>query len=375
VRHAPFATRLAVEQLPVPAGDSLAGIPEASSADQSAAALGTSPSSVNVVAVDGSGSMVVSPSSVVQGASQSFTFTYMAAAGGTDNGIVEVEVPSGWTAPQTGSGAGYASVVLGAGDAVGDSVGSVTVGPGGAGTIEISGVTLAGGDTLVISYGEVSVPSAAGSPYTFQNTESLTVKVSGARSGAVTSSPAGINCGPTCAGSFVAGSLVKLSATPAAGSAFSHWSGGGCSGTRSTCTIPMRGAEAVSATFTVLVTGQQVRCGEQQRGQCLGLVDHANFRAPGNSVWAVFLYGGVLPRTGASRAGAAHPAVAAHLVLLRLSRRIRKAGPVTLELSLIGNRIARLFAQGRRQHLTHLAISLNFTTTSGRRTTVTRKVR
>src|SRR5437870_6913325 len=40
-------------------------------------------------------------------------------------------------------------------------------------------------------------------------------------SGTVTSAPVGINCGVTCAASFASGTAVTLTATPAAGSAFS----------------------------------------------------------------------------------------------------------------------------------------------------------
>ena len=41
----------------------------------------------------------------------------------------------------------------------------------------------------------------------------------------VTSSPAGIGCGATCAAAFDAGSTVTLTATPDAGSVFEAWSG------------------------------------------------------------------------------------------------------------------------------------------------------
>src|SRR5207245_3663496 len=44
--------------------------------------------------------------------------------------------------------------------------------------------------------------------------------------------------------------VVTLTATPAAGSTFSGWSGGGCSGT-GTCTVTMSAATTVTATFTL----------------------------------------------------------------------------------------------------------------------------
>src|SRR2546425_6115264 len=76
----------------------------------------------------------------------------------------------------------------------------------------------------------------------------LTVSKAGAGSGTVTSSPAGISCGATCSTSFTPGAVVTLTAAPAAGSTFTGWSGGGCTGT-GTCTVTMTAATSVTATF------------------------------------------------------------------------------------------------------------------------------
>src|SRR5207245_871918 len=54
----------------------------------------------------------------------------------------------------------------------------------------------------------------------------LTVSQAGAGTGTVTSNPAGISCGATCSASFANGTLVSLTAAPAAGSTFTGWSGG-----------------------------------------------------------------------------------------------------------------------------------------------------
>ena len=78
----------------------------------------------------------------------------------------------------------------------------------------------------------------------------LTVVTAGSASGTVTSSPAGIDCGATCSASFGEGTVVTLTATPAAGSTFTGWSGGGCSGTGA-CQVTMSAAESVTATFAV----------------------------------------------------------------------------------------------------------------------------
>jgi hypothetical protein len=79
----------------------------------------------------------------------------------------------------------------------------------------------------------------------------LTVSMAGAGSGTVTSTPAGISCGATCAFDFTNGTAVTLTATPSSGSSFAGWSGAGCSGT-STCTVTMDSSQAVTANFDVV---------------------------------------------------------------------------------------------------------------------------
>src|SRR5439155_1567413 len=69
----------------------------------------------------------------------------------------------------------------------------------------------------------------------------------------VTSAPTGITCGVTCSASFASGTAVTLTAAPAAGSTFSGWSGGGCTGTGS-CVVTLSAAATVTATFTGAVT-------------------------------------------------------------------------------------------------------------------------
>lgn len=76
-------------------------------------------------------------------------------------------------------------------------------------------------------------------------TYSLTVAASG--SGSVSSSPSGISCPGTCSASFAIGTSVTLHATPGSGNVITGWSGGGCSGTGSSCTVTSGGT--VSVTF------------------------------------------------------------------------------------------------------------------------------
>jgi hypothetical protein len=78
----------------------------------------------------------------------------------------------------------------------------------------------------------------------------LAVARAGNGSGVVTSSPSGLNCGSDCSELFTHGTLVTLMASPASGSVFVGWSGGGCSGTAS-CTVTVTAATTVTATFSL----------------------------------------------------------------------------------------------------------------------------
>jgi Divergent InlB B-repeat domain len=53
----------------------------------------------------------------------------------------------------------------------------------------------------------------------------LSITKAGTGSGAVTSAPAGINCGTSCSGSYNSGTVVSLTATAATGSSFAGWNG------------------------------------------------------------------------------------------------------------------------------------------------------
>jgi YVTN family beta-propeller protein len=81
-------------------------------------------------------------------------------------------------------------------------------------------------------------------------TNMLSVVLAGGGSGTVTSSPSGINCGPTCTASFDTGTQITLSAAAAGGSTFSGWSGGGCNGTNG-CTLTLNADTTVTASFVV----------------------------------------------------------------------------------------------------------------------------
>jgi hypothetical protein len=95
-------------------------------------------------------------------------------------------------------------------------------------------VTLSADTTVTASFGLASF--------------TLTVNRTGAGTGTVTSAPAGVNCGGDCSQSYTNGTVVTLTAAPAAGSTFTGWSGGGCSGT-GTCVVTVTAATSVTASF------------------------------------------------------------------------------------------------------------------------------
>jgi fibronectin-binding autotransporter adhesin len=125
----------------------------------------TSSPQVTVFAPDGSGTLTTPTTTVTHGSSgNTISFTYAAAPGGTSNGSVAVRVPGGWSAPSTSNASlGYTTA----------STGTVSVS---AQTIVVSGLTLAGGGTVTITYGAGSgatAPATLGAR-SWRSTESST---------------------------------------------------------------------------------------------------------------------------------------------------------------------------------------------------------
>src|SRR5512138_388136 len=81
--------------------------------------------------------------------------------------------------------------------------------------------------------------------------DTVTVTKAGDGAGTVTSAPAGIDCGATCAADFNRGSSVTLSAAATAGSTFTGWTGG-CVATTATCVVTVSADTAVTATFAAV---------------------------------------------------------------------------------------------------------------------------
>ena len=90
----------------------------------------------------------------------------------------------------------------------------------------------------------------------YQQAFELDVALAGSGGGYVDSTTEGIDCGsdasahPDC--SMTAGGQVTLTAHPDADSSFAGFSGGGCSGPATTCTVTLDQARSVTATFDLL---------------------------------------------------------------------------------------------------------------------------
>jgi hypothetical protein len=80
----------------------------------------------------------------------------------------------------------------------------------------------------------------------------VSLAVSKLGNGNVVSAPSGINCGPSCLGTYLSGSTVALTPNPDPGYLFLGWSGGGCSG-MSNCTVALNGNASVKAKFSTHV--------------------------------------------------------------------------------------------------------------------------
>jgi Divergent InlB B-repeat domain len=123
---------------------------------------------------------------------------------------------------------------------------TLTAIPASGSTASLAGPGCSGGRTCT-----VAVNSATAITATFTlGPSALTVRKTGSGTGTVTSSPAGINCGSTCTFNYPHGTSVTLTAIPASGSTASLV-GPGCSG-RTTCTVTVNSATAITATFTLL---------------------------------------------------------------------------------------------------------------------------
>ncbi len=76
----------------------------------------------------------------------------------------------------------------------------------------------------------------------------VSVERRGTGAGTVTGS--GLECGALCSAEYLPGTELALKATPAPGSIFAHWSGGGCAGS-GPCTTTIKSSRTIKAIFTL----------------------------------------------------------------------------------------------------------------------------
>ena len=125
--------------------------------------------------------------------------------------------------------------------------------------VTLSGVSDAGSKAVVwTGCGEVtganeckvtmSAAKSVGAEFTLEQ-HLLTVTEPGTGTGTVTSSPAGINCGPTCTANFTHGTVVTLVGSAEPGSQAVVWTGCGEVTGANECKVTMSAAKSISAKF------------------------------------------------------------------------------------------------------------------------------
>jgi len=129
---------------------------------------------------------------------------------------------------------------------IGTSVTLTAAAAGGSSFTGWSGGGCSGTGSCVVT---LNAPTTVTATFTLQQF-TLSTSRAGTGTGTITSSPAGINCGADCTESYNSGTVVTLTASPAGGSTFAGWSGGGCTGT-GTCVVTITAATSVTATFNL----------------------------------------------------------------------------------------------------------------------------
>jgi len=148
----------------------------------------------------------------------------IAASGGSASTGISTQSGCSWTAASNVSWLTIPSTTSG----IGSGTVSYSVAANSATTSRTGTMTIGGQTFTVNQAGSVQY--------------ALSISTSGTGTGTVSNSPTGT--------SFNAGTAVTLTASPAAGSTFTGWSGG-CSGTSPTCTVTMNSNTSVTATFAL----------------------------------------------------------------------------------------------------------------------------
>jgi hypothetical protein len=131
----------------------------------------------------------------------------------------------------------------------------LTYTPSAGNLVSRGGSTQPGPASTTIRIADLGQTYSAPVDWTFVLTTHLvTVTTSGAGTGRVVSGPLGIDCGSICSQSFDYGTPMSLTATPAAGSAFSAWTGA-CAGQPATCTFVLTQQTTAEAVFDLTFAG------------------------------------------------------------------------------------------------------------------------
>jgi hypothetical protein len=137
-----------------------------------------------------------------------------------------------------------------AGDGDGDAY--FTTAPGAASPTWTTQTSILGGgqfESISCPQSGFCIAGGGGNYVSVATGATLSIAPAGTGTGTITDSDAYINCGATCSAYYAGGSTVTLTEAPAAGDTFTGWSGGGCSGTATTCTVT-NGAAGTALTVT-----------------------------------------------------------------------------------------------------------------------------
>jgi hypothetical protein len=145
-------------------------------------AISSSPLQVTTTSSDGVGSCAVTPNTATGGQPTALTFT-CTLAGTMTAGAFQVEIPTGWTTPQTGTptGAGY-TVLLGA-SSTATTPGTLSVSGM---NVDITGITGTTGQTVVFVYGSTTGGGPGSTPPTTGGTVTFTSKQKSTAGGTLT---------------------------------------------------------------------------------------------------------------------------------------------------------------------------------------------
>lgn len=150
----------------------------------------------------------------------------------------------------TGTGALSTSATLPAGGSVSYTIEATVIAGSGPGLVSFTANATAPAGTVE----RFSLDNGAGDDNAITDGLALvTVNRDGAGLGTIVSVPAGLTCGAGCTsttGSFAGGTPVTFQAVPAAGSVFTGWSGGVCTGL-SACTFTVGVGQTVTGTFAL----------------------------------------------------------------------------------------------------------------------------